>query len=78
MLKASSSKRGDAALRAIAIQAGRVRRRSPRVLTSPPGWIAPPDSSNFSAKVVLPVSGCEMIAKVHQQAISSVKVDMPW
>jgi hypothetical protein len=35
----------------------------PRASTSPASWIAPPNSSNFSGKVVLPASGCEMIAK---------------
>jgi hypothetical protein len=36
--------------------------------------IAPPNSSNFSVKVVLPASGCEMIAKVRRRAISSVRI----
>jgi hypothetical protein len=35
-----------------AIQSERTRRRSPRALTSPAAWIAPPNSSNFSVKVV--------------------------
>src|SRR6516165_499352 len=60
--------------RSIAIQSERVRRRSPRALTSPASWIAPPNSSNFSVSVVLPASGCEMIAKVRRRAISSVGV----
>src|SRR5437867_10752231 len=42
--------------------------------TSPAGWIAPPNSSNFSVRVVLPASGCEMIAKVRRRAISSVRI----
>jgi hypothetical protein len=50
--------------RSIAIQSERTRRRSPGALTSPANWIAPPNSSNFSVKVGLPASGCEMIAKV--------------
>jgi hypothetical protein len=50
--------------RSIAIQSERTRRRSPRALTSPANWIALPNSSNFSVRVVLPASGCEMIAKV--------------
>jgi hypothetical protein len=43
-------------------------------LTSPAGWIAPANSSNFSVSVVLPVSGREMIAKVRRRAITSVRV----
>jgi hypothetical protein len=42
-------------------------------LSSPASWIAPPKSSNFSIKVVLPASGCEVIAKVRRRAISSVR-----
>jgi hypothetical protein len=49
--------------RSTAIQSERTRRRSPRAFTSPASWIAPPNSSNFSVKVVLPASGCEMIAR---------------
>ena len=60
--------------RSIAIQSERARRRSPRALTSPASWIAPPNSSSFSVKVVLPASGCEMIAKVRRRKISSVSV----
>src|SRR5262249_25275071 len=60
--------------RSIAIQSERVRRRSPRALTSPASWIAPPNSKSFSVKVVLPASGCEMIAKVRRRKISSVSV----
>jgi len=30
--------------------------------------MAPPNSSNFSVKVVLPASGCEMMAKVRRGA----------
>jgi hypothetical protein len=36
--------------------------------------IAPPNSSSFSVKVVLPASGCEMIANVRRRAISSVRL----
>ena len=32
--------------------------------TAPATWIAPPNSRNFSVSVVLPASGCEMMAKV--------------
>ena len=60
--------------RSIAIQSERARRRSPRALTSPASWIAPPNSSNFSVKVVLPASGCEMIAKVRRRKISSLRL----
>ena len=41
-------------------------------LTAPATWIAPPYSSSFSVRVVLPASGCEMIAKVRLRRISSV------
>ncbi len=57
--------------RSIAIQSERARRRSPRALTSPASWIAPPNSSNFSVRVVLPASGCEMIAKPRWRDIKS-------
>ncbi|BBC00724.1 hypothetical protein BE61_61830 [Bradyrhizobium elkanii USDA 61] len=33
--------------------------------------MAPPNSSSFSVSVVLPASGCEMIAKVRRRATSS-------
>jgi hypothetical protein len=46
----------------------------PLALTSPANWIAPPNNSSFSVKVVLPASGCEMIAKVRRRKISSVRV----
>jgi hypothetical protein len=39
----------------------------PRAFTSPANWIAPPNSSNFSVKVVLPASGCEMMASAPAQ-----------
>ena len=35
-----------------------------RPLTVPAIWIAPPNSNSFSVNVVLPASGCEMIANV--------------
>src|SRR5262245_41127491 len=53
------------------IQSLRARRRSPRALTAPASWIAPPNSSSFSVRVVLPASGCAMIAKVRRFAISA-------
>jgi hypothetical protein len=43
-------------------------------LTSPANWIAPPNSKSFSVSVVLPASGCEMIANVRRRKISSVRV----
>src|SRR5215831_19705112 len=55
--------------RSIAVQSERVRRRSPRALISPASWIAPPNSRSFSVNVVLPASGCAMIAKVRRLAI---------
>src|SRR5690349_1276538 len=50
----------------IFIQSLRARRACPRALTSPARWIAPPCRSNFSVSVVLPASGCEMMAKVRR------------
>ena len=50
----------------IFIQSDRARRLLPRARTSPARWIAPPNSSSFSVRVVLPASGCEMIAKVRR------------
>ena len=47
------------------------RRRSPRALTAPASWIAPPNSSSFSVSVVLPASGCAMIANVRRFAIAA-------
>ena len=41
-----------------------------RALTEPAMRIAPPKSSSFSVSVVLPASGCEMIANVRRRAIS--------
>src|SRR6185369_14522445 len=41
-----------------------------RPLTVPAIWMAPPNSSSFSVSVVLPASGCEMIANVRRRAIS--------
>jgi hypothetical protein len=42
------------------------------LFTAPAIWIAPPKSSNFSVKVVLPASGCDMMANVRRLDISSV------
>src|SRR5438552_5292682 len=59
--------------RSIVIQSERARRRSPRALTAPAIWMAPPNSSSFSVRVVLPASGCEMIAKVRRRPISAAR-----
>src|ERR1700734_729009 len=57
--------------RSTAIQSERTRRRSPRALTSPAIWMAPPNSNSFSVSVVLPASGWEMMAKVRLGAATS-------
>src|ERR1044071_4067027 len=54
----------------IFIQSDLARRASPRALTRPAAWIAPPSSRRCSVKVVLPASGWEMIAKVRRLAAS--------
>ncbi len=64
--------------RSISSQSERTRRRSPRAFTSPACWMAPPNSSSFSVRVVLPASGWEMIAKVRRLAISAESVSMGW
>jgi hypothetical protein len=48
--------------RSTAIQSERTRRRLPA------SWIAPPNSSNFSVKMVLPASAYETIAKARLRA----------
>src|SRR6202049_4471744 len=57
--------------RSIFIQSDRVLRRSPLALTWPARLMAPPNSSSFSVSVVLPASGCEMMAKVRRRATSA-------
>ena len=42
-----------------------------RAFTAPAMRIAPPASSRFSVSVVLPASGCAMIANVRRRAASS-------
>src|SRR6266436_2754875 len=54
----------------IFIQSDLARRASPRALTRPAAWIAPPNNSRCSVKVVLPASGWEMIAEVRRRAAS--------
>src|SRR5262245_24717122 len=44
-----------------------------RALTVPAIWIAPPYSRSFSVSVVLPASGCEMIANVRRRATSPAR-----
>ena len=51
--------------------AGHVRARGERRRTWPAIWMAPPNSSSFSVRVVLPASGCEMIANVRRRAASA-------
>ena len=57
--------------RSIFIQSDRVRRFSPRARTAPAARMAPPASSRCSVRVVLPASGCEMMAKVRRRAASA-------
>src|SRR5689334_3123236 len=54
--------------RSIFIQSERVFMRSFLAFTSPASWIAPPKSKSFSVSVVLPASGCAIIAKVRRRA----------
>ena len=61
--------------RSIFIQSERVERRSRLALTCPARWMAPPDSSSFSVSVVLPASGCEMIANVRRRSTSAASGD---
>jgi hypothetical protein len=42
-----------------------------RAFTLPAMWIAPENSKSFSVSVVLPASGCEMMAKVRRRFVSS-------
>src|SRR3954468_4331519 len=53
-----------------AIQSEVACRAALRPLTVPAIWMAPPNSSSFSVRVVLPASGCEMMAKVRRRLIS--------
>src|SRR3954471_22286264 len=55
----------------MAIQSERVERRSRLALTWPARLMAPPNSSSFSVSVVLPASGCEMIANVRRRSTSA-------
>src|SRR3954466_9247104 len=40
--------------------------------------MAPPNSRSFSVKVVLPASGCEMMAKVRRRSISPASGERLW
>ena len=46
-----------------------------RAFTVPASWIAPPNSSSFSVRVVLPASGWEMIANVRRRPTSFARSD---
>src|SRR4051812_19428853 len=54
----------------ISIQSEVAWRLALRALTLPAMWIAPAKSSSFSVSVVLPASGCEMMANVRRRATS--------
>src|SRR2546430_2031100 len=56
--------------RSNSIQSDVVARWFLRAVTDPARWTAPPYRRNFSVKVVLPASGCEMIANVRRREIS--------
>jgi glutathione S-transferase len=56
--------------RSIFIQSDTRAPRSPRAFTCAGQRIAPPASSRFSVSVVLPASGCEMIANVRRRCAS--------
>src|SRR5215467_12439508 len=56
--------------RSSSIQSEVVARWFLRAVTEPANCTAPPYKRNFSVKVVLPASGCEMIAKVRRREIS--------
>src|SRR3954447_501815 len=58
----------------IFIQSDFARRASPRAFTAPAARMAPPSSSRCSVSVVLPASGCEMMAKVRRRAASAAGV----
>src|SRR5690554_2974519 len=51
----------------ISIQSERVERAPALPRTAPADWIAPAAASSRSVSVVLPASGCEMIAKVRRR-----------
>src|SRR5215207_6751055 len=57
----------------ISIQSEVAWREALRPFTAPAIWIAPENSSSFSVSVVLPASGCEMMAKVRRRRVSAAK-----
>jgi hypothetical protein len=58
------------------IQSLAVERWSLRAVTLPASATAPPYRRNFSVSVVLPASGCEMIAKVRRGRCAELWSDM--
>src|SRR5690348_9555563 len=58
----------------ISIQSDVAWREALRALTLPAMWMAPAYSSSFSVSVVLPASGCEMIAKVRRRETSLARL----
>src|SRR6266404_8449421 len=60
------------------IQSDVACRAALRPLTVPAIWMAPPNSRSFSVRVVLPASGCEMMANVRllltSPVLTSVKI----
>jgi hypothetical protein len=54
----------------ISIQSLVAWREALRAFTEPAIWIAPENSKSFSVSVVLPASGCEMMAKVRRRRTS--------
>src|ERR1700742_4427259 len=50
-------------------------REALRPFTAPASWMAPPNRSSFSVRVVLPASGWEMMAKVRRRWISCSNMD---
>ena len=59
----------------ISIQSDVAWRVALRAFTLPAIWMAPAKSSSFSVSVVLPASGCEMMAKVRRRDASSAILD---
>src|SRR6478609_1138556 len=57
----------------ISIQSEVAWREALRAFTLPAIWIAPENSNSFSVSVVLPASGCEMMAKVRRRRVSAAK-----
>ncbi len=60
----------------ISIQSLVAWRDALRAFTEPAIWIAPENSSSFSVSVVLPASGCEMIAKVRRRRTWGLRLDI--